>query len=61
VESSDATAVYSAERLDWVTEALWKRIARQVQQVLEETTLEDLYFDVRSWQAAQDQESGFVV
>jgi hypothetical protein len=32
-----------------------------VQQVLEETTLEDLYFDVRSWQAAQDQESGFVV
>ncbi len=51
----------SVERLDWVTEALWDRIARRVQQVLEETTLEDLYFDARSWQAAQDQESGFVV
>ncbi len=51
----------SVERLDWVTEALWERIARRVQQVLEETTLEDLYFDARSWQAAQDQESGFVV
>ncbi len=51
----------SLERLDWVTEALGKRIARRVQQVLEETTLEDLYFDVRSWQAAQEQESGFVV
>ncbi|MEN9226150.1 MAG: Rrf2 family transcriptional regulator [Thermostichus sp. HHBFW_bins_43] len=51
----------SGERLDWVTAALWERIARRVQQVLEETTLEDLYFDARSWQAAQNQESGFVV
>ncbi|MEN9221317.1 MAG: Rrf2 family transcriptional regulator [Thermostichus sp. BF3_bins_97] len=51
----------ATKRLDWVTAALWERIARRVQQVLEETTLEDLYFDARSWQAAQDQESGFVV
>ncbi|MFT0787091.1 Rrf2 family transcriptional regulator [Synechococcus sp. H55.10] len=64
VESSKASAVPQAgstERLDWVTAALWERIARRAQQVLEETTLEDLYFDARSWQAAQDQESGFVV
>ncbi|MGY4591819.1 Rrf2 family transcriptional regulator, iron-sulfur cluster assembly transcription factor [Thermostichus sp. MS-CIW-40] len=61
MDSSNPSAVHPAERLDWVTEALWQRIARRVQQVLEETTLEDLYFDARSWQAAQDQESGFVV
>jgi Rrf2 family iron-sulfur cluster assembly transcriptional regulator len=59
--SVDKPGKGSVERLDWVTEALWDRIARRVQQVLEETTLEDLYFDARSWQAAQDQESGFVV
>ncbi len=62
VESSSAVPQEgSTERLDWVTAALWERIARRAQQVLEETTLEDLYFDARSWQAAQDQESGFVV
>jgi Rrf2 family iron-sulfur cluster assembly transcriptional regulator len=46
---------------DWVTAALWARIAQRVRQVLEETTLEDLYFDARSWQAAQSQEGKFVV
>ncbi|MEN9229294.1 MAG: Rrf2 family transcriptional regulator [Thermostichus sp. DG02_5_bins_236] len=63
VKSSDPdpSADKALERLDWVTAALWARIARRVQQVLEETTLEDLYFDARSWQAAQEQESGFVV
>jgi Rrf2 family iron-sulfur cluster assembly transcriptional regulator len=60
-KTSDKGRDKASERLDWVTEALWERIARRVQQVLEETTLEDLYFDARSWQAAQDQESGFVV
>lgn len=60
-KSSERGEDKALERLDWVTEALWERIARRVQQVLEETTLEDLYFDARSWQAAQDQESGFVV
>ncbi|MGQ9836753.1 MAG: Rrf2 family transcriptional regulator [Cyanobacteriota bacterium] len=60
-KTSDQGGDQALERLDWVTELLWERIARRIQQVLEETTLEDLYFDARSWQAAQDQESGFVV
>ncbi|MEN9204057.1 MAG: Rrf2 family transcriptional regulator [Thermostichus sp. DG02_2_bins_29] len=60
-KSSGQGGDQALERLDWVTAALWARIARRVQQVLEETTLEDLYFDARSWQAAQEQESGFVV
>lgn len=46
---------------DWVTRAVWQRVSRRVQQVLEETTLEDLYFDARSWQAVQAEDSGFVV
>lgn len=46
---------------DWVTQAVWRRVSQQVQQVLEETTLEDLYFDARSWQAVQAENSGFMV
>ncbi len=60
-ERAGAQQEGSADGLDWVTEALWRRIAQRVEQVLEETTLEDLYFDARSWQAAQSQEGGFVV
>ncbi len=46
---------------DWVTQAVWRRVSQRVQQVLEETTLEDLYFDARSWQAVQAENSGFMV
>ena len=60
-ERAGAQQEGSADGLDWVTEALWRRIAQRVEQVLEETTLEDLYFDARSWQAAQSQGGGFVV
>ncbi len=46
---------------DWVTRAVWQRIAKRVRQVLQETTLEDLYFDARSWQAAQTEDTGFII
>ncbi len=46
---------------DWVTRAVWQRISQRVRQVLQETTLEDLYFDARSWQAAQTEDTGFIV
>jgi Rrf2 family protein len=46
---------------DWVTQAVWQRISHQIQRVLQETTLEDLYFDARSWQASQNQDSLFMI
>ncbi len=46
---------------DWVTQAVWRRMIQKVEQVLTETTLEDLYYDARSWQAAQSDETGFIV
>ncbi len=60
-DPSRAPQERASAAVDWVTVALWERIAQRVQQVLEETTLEDLYFDARSWQAAQNQEGKFVV
>ena len=38
---------------DWVTFAVWNRLHQKVQAALESITLEDLYYDARSWQAAQ--------
>ncbi|MEM6447599.1 MAG: Rrf2 family transcriptional regulator [Cyanobacteria bacterium P01_D01_bin.123] len=46
---------------DWVMQAVWQRIAMRLHQALQDITLEDLYFDARSWQAAQTEATEFVV
>lgn len=46
---------------DWVMQSVWQRIGKGIQQVLQETTLEDLYFDARSRQASQTEDSEFIV
>jgi Rrf2 family transcriptional regulator, iron-sulfur cluster assembly transcription factor len=46
---------------DWVTFAVWNRLHQRLQVALDSISLEDLYFDARSWQAAQGSETGFVV
>ncbi|MDJ1183052.1 Rrf2 family transcriptional regulator [Roseofilum casamattae] len=46
---------------DWVTHALWKQLYRKLKQSLYTISLEDLYFDARSWQASQGESSNFVV
>lgn len=46
---------------DWVTIAVWKRLGQHLKSVLHSITLEDLYYDARSWQAAQGAETSFTV
>jgi Rrf2 family transcriptional regulator, iron-sulfur cluster assembly transcription factor len=46
---------------DWVTIAVWKRLQQHLKSVLYGITLEDLYYDARSWQAAQGAESSFTI
>lgn len=46
---------------DWVTFMIWKRLHDRFQDVLHGISLEDLYYDARSWQAAQGATSNFVV
>jgi Rrf2 family transcriptional regulator, iron-sulfur cluster assembly transcription factor len=46
---------------DWVTFTLWTRLHQKLKEALYSISLEDLYYDARSWQAAQGQESSFVV
>ncbi|NJP09404.1 MAG: Rrf2 family transcriptional regulator [Leptolyngbyaceae cyanobacterium RU_5_1] len=46
---------------DWVTFTLWNRLHQKLKEALYSISLEDLYYDARSWQAAQGQETSFVV
>jgi Rrf2 family transcriptional regulator, iron-sulfur cluster assembly transcription factor len=46
---------------DWVTQALWQRLHSRLLDALDQITLEDLYYDARSYQASQGEESSFIV
>ncbi len=52
---------HASQPQDWVAFALWRHLDRKVRDTLYAITLEDLYFDACSWQAAQGQGAGFVV
>lgn len=46
---------------DWVTFSLWRRLHQKLKESLYTITLADLYYDARSWQAAQGEETSFVI
>ncbi|HEY9910035.1 MAG TPA: RrF2 family transcriptional regulator [Thermosynechococcaceae cyanobacterium] len=46
---------------DWVTFTLWNRLHQKLKEALYTISLEDLYHDARSWQAAQGEAPSFVV
>lgn len=50
-----------AQATDWVTQTLWQRLSQKLIEALDNISLEDLYYDARSWQAAQGQDSNFMV
>ncbi|HIK12040.1 MAG TPA: Rrf2 family transcriptional regulator [Oscillatoriaceae cyanobacterium M33_DOE_052] len=46
---------------DWVTFCLWQRLHQKLKESLYTISLEDLYYDARSWQASRDEDTSFVV
>lgn len=46
---------------DWVTFTLWHRLHQKLKESLYTITLEDLYYDARSWQAIQGNADSFMV
>lgn len=46
---------------DWVTLTLWHQLHQKLKEAVYSITLEDLYHDARSWQAAQGEATSFVV
>lgn len=55
----DPTTAQSGE--DWVTVSLWNRLSQKLRDALYGISLEDLYYDARSWQAAQGESTVFIV
>ena len=51
----------SEQAEDWVTSMLWQRLHQKLTEAFHSITLEDLYYDARSWQAAQGEGASFVV
>ena len=63
-ETIDPLPHYSpdeAQAEDWVTFCLWKQLHDRLKTVLYSITLADLYYDARSWQASQGEQSSFIV
>jgi Rrf2 family transcriptional regulator, iron-sulfur cluster assembly transcription factor len=52
---------HSEQAEDWVTFAVWNRLHQKVHDALYGISLEDLYYDARSWQAAQGSDASFIV
>ncbi len=51
----------SALAADWVMISLWQRLQTKMQAAVDSISLADLYYDARSWQAAQGEESNYTV
>ncbi len=46
---------------DWVTLSLWQRLDTKFREAIYSIRLEDLYYDARSWQAAQGDDTNFMI
>jgi Rrf2 family transcriptional regulator, iron-sulfur cluster assembly transcription factor len=46
---------------DWVMRSLWQRLQTKMQAAVNSISLADLYYDARSWQASQGEESNYTV
>jgi Rrf2 family transcriptional regulator, iron-sulfur cluster assembly transcription factor len=46
---------------DWVMISLWQKLQSKMQKAVDSISLADLYYDARSWQAAQGEEGNYTV
>ncbi len=61
VEPLSRHAADASHAEDWVTFTLWHRLHQKLKEALYTISLEDLYYDARSWQAAQGETTSFIV
>ncbi|MEL7332516.1 MAG: Rrf2 family transcriptional regulator [Cyanobacteria bacterium J06560_2] len=61
ISKTEASPAETSPAEDWVTTVLWQRLSHKLREALSSITLEDLYYDARSWQAAQGEDASFVV
>lgn len=61
IEPLSEKAFFPGQAEDWVTFSIWQRLQKKLQEALYNISLEDLYYDVRSWQASRGEETNFVI
>jgi Rrf2 family transcriptional regulator, iron-sulfur cluster assembly transcription factor len=55
------TQVADPNATDWVTLMVWRRLNEKLQAALASISLADLYYDARSWQAAQGEVTNYII
>lgn len=61
IEPLPRHSVDASQVEDWVTFSVWQRLHQKLKVALDQITLADLYYDARSWQAAQGEEASFII
>jgi Rrf2 family protein len=61
IEPFPQTPVDESQAEDWVTRSLWQQLHLKFMKALYTITLADLYYDARSWQAAQGEKANFII
>jgi Rrf2 family transcriptional regulator, iron-sulfur cluster assembly transcription factor len=59
--SHTAQALDANLATDWVTLMVWRRLNEKLQAALASISLADLYYDARSWQAAQGEVTNYII
>jgi Rrf2 family transcriptional regulator, iron-sulfur cluster assembly transcription factor len=59
--SADNQSTVDNLATDWVTQMLWRRLNEKLQAALASISLADLYYDARSWQAAQGEVTNYII
>ena len=60
-QRTKATQIADPNATDWVTLMLWRRLNEKLQAALASISLADLYYDARSWQAAQGEVTNYII
>jgi Rrf2 family transcriptional regulator, iron-sulfur cluster assembly transcription factor len=60
-EPGSSHATDSNLAADWVTLMVWRRLNEKLQAALASISLADLYYDARSWQAAQGEVTNYII
>jgi Rrf2 family transcriptional regulator, iron-sulfur cluster assembly transcription factor len=61
LQRTRSTQVADPNATDWVTLMVWRRLNEKLQAALASISLADLYYDARSWQAAQGEVTNYII
>ncbi len=61
LQRTQSSQIPDPNATDWVTLMVWRRLNEKLQAALASISLADLYYDARSWQAAQGEVTNYII